>query len=27
VILEQVANGVLARMAVLALCEEGRSLA
>ena len=27
VILEQVANGVLARMAVLAVCEEGRSLA
>ncbi|MDD5304048.1 MAG: aspartate carbamoyltransferase catalytic subunit [Elusimicrobia bacterium] len=27
VILEQVANGVLARMAVLALCEQGRSLA
>jgi aspartate carbamoyltransferase catalytic subunit len=27
VVLEQVANGVLARMAVLALCEEGRSLA
>lgn len=27
VILEQVANGVLARMAVLALCERGRSLA
>jgi len=27
VILEQVANGVLTRMAVLALCEEGRSLA
>lgn len=27
VILEQVANGVLARMAVLVLCEQGRSLA
>ena len=27
VILEQVANGVLARMAVLALCEQGRNLA